>query len=173
MREIERKGLCSVVKIVHLLVVLFISFGFLLPKEYLWIHLCGWPLIRIHWLMNNNYCILSQIEIALTKHISIKKAGGRGCGGPRGNAALRPEDDDLYHTRKLMKWLGFEGYFDDHALERLPLIPLTLSWLISFVRFMVYVVQSKKTTINCRDWVLILIAAYVCGFSLSIQPSLR
>jgi hypothetical protein len=37
-------------------------FGFILPKQYLLYHLLSFPIIYLHWMTNNNKCILSELE---------------------------------------------------------------------------------------------------------------
>ena len=160
MTDIAKKALWFVIVIVHYLIALLATVGFLLPKEYLWIHLCVWPSIRVHWLFNNNYCILGQIELELAR--ALKKQPSILTARP---GTMRKSELRLIRT--LTNWLGFEEQqFDDRALERVPITMLTLSWMISFVRYMVYIVSSKKTTINSRDWMIILIVAYMCGILL-------
>lgn len=47
---------------IHALVVIYGFLGFLSPKKYLIFHAFFWPLLLIHWKMNDGKCILSQLE---------------------------------------------------------------------------------------------------------------
>ena len=44
----------------HLIIVAFLVFGFLLPKDYLLLHLWAVPLTILQWWFNKNQCILTQ-----------------------------------------------------------------------------------------------------------------
>ena len=161
MTVIAKKALWFVIVIVHFLITILATVGFLLPPQYLWIHLCVWPSIRVHWLFNDNNCILGQIELDLARQLNIQPS----------ILTTRPgtmREKELRLTRTLISHLGFdEQKFHDRDLERLPITILTLSWMISFVLYMVYVVSTiNKTKINRRDWMRILIMAYMCGILL-------
>ncbi len=57
----------------HLSIVLFISFGFLLPKHLLPYHIILVLLLLFHWKINDNSCIVTQIqeELAGSKDTSF------------------------------------------------------------------------------------------------------
>jgi hypothetical protein len=57
--------LIKILLFIHGLFVLFLFFGFLLPKKYLLLHLVTWPLVWLHWQLNNQKCILTEWEFNL------------------------------------------------------------------------------------------------------------
>lgn len=60
-----RKFLKKVVYLIHKLFVYFLIFGAFLPEKYLFYYIIAWPITYIHWQINNNRCILTQLEYAL------------------------------------------------------------------------------------------------------------
>lgn len=52
----------SFVRLIHYIIVFFIFFGFLLPDKYIKYHLFFIVILKIHWITNNDKCILTQIE---------------------------------------------------------------------------------------------------------------
>ena len=59
--------------VAHLLFVYFIIFGCFLPSKYLWIHILCWPIVRLHWYLNDDYCFLTQLEYKLKKNTIDKQ----------------------------------------------------------------------------------------------------
>jgi hypothetical protein len=57
-----KKLICYIMKAMHYFVVLFITLGAFIPKKYLVYFLFAWPILYLHWQMNNNKCLLTQIE---------------------------------------------------------------------------------------------------------------
>jgi len=58
--------LALLIHITHRIIVYITLFGFILPKKYLKYHLFMWPIILLHWLTNNNRCILTELEEKIT-----------------------------------------------------------------------------------------------------------
>lgn len=58
MRKIIKIMLISI----HKLLVYFMFFGVFLPERLLIYFLITWPLIYLHWQLNNNRCILTELE---------------------------------------------------------------------------------------------------------------
>ena len=54
--------LLFLVYVLHNVCWIFVAFGFLLPPKYLIYYILVWPLILLHWLTNDNQCILIQIK---------------------------------------------------------------------------------------------------------------
>jgi hypothetical protein len=57
-----KKYLLPVVKSVHVVSALFLTLGALLPKKYLIYFIFGWPLLYLQWILNDNKCLLTQVE---------------------------------------------------------------------------------------------------------------
>jgi hypothetical protein len=55
------------IKIIHTFVVIFMYFGFLLPKKYLLYFIFTWPIVFLHWQLNDGICCLTQFEYWLHK----------------------------------------------------------------------------------------------------------
>jgi hypothetical protein len=52
----------NVIRLLHYLIVFFFFFGFLLPDKYVSYYLLFVIIIKLHWLTNNNECVLTQLE---------------------------------------------------------------------------------------------------------------
>ena len=52
----------NIIRWIHYLIVLFLFFGFLLPDKYVWTYILYVIILRIHWLINNDKCILTELE---------------------------------------------------------------------------------------------------------------
>ena len=58
MKELTRK----VLVFIHLLVAVLIIIGPFLPGRYLIYYLLLWPMLHIHWHLNNGMCMLTELE---------------------------------------------------------------------------------------------------------------
>lgn len=105
---------------IHKLVVYFSFLGFLLPKKYLIYHLFAYPLLRVHWKLNNNRCILTELEYKL-KNMN--------------NPPIYKEDHDYPYMQKLFKSYGFN--FDNKQLHDITMNGLLLSWIITSIRLII------------------------------------
>ena len=54
--------LSKVINYLHKFFVYFMFLGFLLPKKFLYIHFIIYPLLLVHWKLNKNKCMLTQLE---------------------------------------------------------------------------------------------------------------
>jgi hypothetical protein len=52
----------DIIKYFHYFSTTFLFFGFLLPEKYLGYYLLFVVILRVHWLTNNNSCILTELE---------------------------------------------------------------------------------------------------------------
>ena len=52
----------NIIRWIHYLIVLFLFFGFLLPEKYLWTYILFVIVLKIHWMKNNDKCILTEVE---------------------------------------------------------------------------------------------------------------
>lgn len=57
--------LANLINFIHTIFVLLMQYGFILPKSFLKYYLLLWPITLLHWKLNNNNCILTQIELKL------------------------------------------------------------------------------------------------------------
>lgn len=101
----------SVIYIIHIILVYFIILGFLLPYEYLWIHLLTFPLIVLHWKTNNDKCILTEYEYT-SEQIDNKKAP---------------------FMQKFFASYGLN--LNDKDADKATYILFTTTWLISCIRY--------------------------------------
>jgi len=110
----------SFIFVIHILVLLFAVFGFLLPKKYLILHLLMWPAILIHWLTNDDKCVLTELE-----------------------KNTQSDDEEYVHfSLKIHKILGLKrGKTEDddkNTMVNIYTICYSITWLISLYRY-VYV----------------------------------
>jgi hypothetical protein len=57
-----KKVLKHIVRIIHVIMILFLFGGAFIPKKYLILFIFAWPLLYLHWQTNNNKCICTQVE---------------------------------------------------------------------------------------------------------------
>lgn len=97
--------------LIHKLFVFFIFFGFLLPRKYLLLHFFTYPILKLHWFLNNNKCFLTELH--------------------NNNVEAR----DYPFMRQLFSDLGLKltnkqvEYFTDYGF--------IFSWLITFFRLFI------------------------------------
>jgi len=56
------QNIAVLVNIIHSIFVYVMIFGFMLPKKYLKFHALMWPLTCLHWKLNSDKCIFTQLE---------------------------------------------------------------------------------------------------------------
>lgn len=115
----------SIIVILHKLLVYFMFFGCFLPAKYLPFHLVAWPLVYLHWIMNNNKCALTQLELKLRT-------------GDSNNAPTvdKDHDGDYYFMKKLLADFNLELRDDQMASFTYGIF--TVSWIISLIRYVNY-----------------------------------
>jgi hypothetical protein len=52
----------NIIRWIHYAIVLFFLFGFLLPDKYVWTYILFVIILKIHWMTNNDKCILTELE---------------------------------------------------------------------------------------------------------------
>ena len=57
--------LIKIIHIFHILITYFAYFGWLFPQQYLIYFILNFPFLCIHWMFNNNRCVISEIEYKL------------------------------------------------------------------------------------------------------------
>jgi hypothetical protein len=111
------------VVVLHKLLVYFIAFGCILPVKYLPFHLIAWPSVYIHWKFNDNKCVLTQLEHWLKDGTCMKDAPKVG----------EKRDDDFYFAKKTLHDYSID--LSDEEVDKLIYIFFSLSWMISFYRY--------------------------------------
>ena len=114
--------LAILVHIFHRIQVYLTVFGFLLPKKLLIFHLLIWPSMIIHWIFNDNKCILTELEVELS---------GKSWG-----------ESQAEFSTKLLRTLGFnlnseDIYFNMQCdrITNIYIILYSISWVISLIRY--------------------------------------
>jgi hypothetical protein len=108
-------------------------FGCFLPKKYLPFHLLSWPLVYLHWKTNNNKCVISQIEYKLKYNTTIN------------SPTSDNHDDDYYFMKKIFKDIGAD--FSNKQLSYLTYSLFTISWIISFFRYFIFINNNVKNNL--------------------------
>jgi len=104
----------------HVLILLFIIFGFLLPSKYLIIYVLFWPLIYLHWQLNNNNCYLTELQYKLE------------------NKPLQVTTENNYpFVKGVLNNIGIK--MNDNNIHKLVIYGITFLWLIGFIRFLLYI----------------------------------
>jgi hypothetical protein len=101
--------------IIHKLIVFFMFFGFLLPKKYLWLHLLMYPIVRLHWFLNNNKCFLTELQFE------------------------NVQGDDYPFMKQFFRDIGFN--LSNQQLQYITDYGLLFCWLISFVRLFYFYIK--------------------------------
>jgi len=63
--NILRTILAQLVFILHILSIAFFTLGWLLPMQWLIVHICSVPLVILQWKFNNDQCVLTQVQLKL------------------------------------------------------------------------------------------------------------
>jgi hypothetical protein len=59
--------LSKIIQIFHIIIIFYIIFGFLTPYPYLWIHFFYLIIILIQWIIYNNRCILTDLDVYINE----------------------------------------------------------------------------------------------------------
>ncbi len=94
--------------------------GFLLPRKYLYLYIIAWPIVYIHWQLNNNKCILTEIEYKLQN----KK-----------NTPTANKDHDFPFINKMLN--EWNIYLSNNQIHYLIFFILTITWIIGLIRFFI------------------------------------
>ncbi len=118
MNDFLKKILLYLIIIIHKLFVYFMILGFLLPRKYLYLFLISWPLVYIHWNLNNNKCILTEWEYKLK---NIKDV-----------PIVNKDHDFPFINKMLNEW---NIYLSNNQIHYLIISLLTITWTIGLIRF--------------------------------------
>jgi hypothetical protein len=123
---------------IHKLIVFFLLFGWLLPIKYIHLHIIAVPIILVHWQLNNNKCIVTEIEHYLrceVDNLPYELAEN----SPDVNTHVDNRDDFVL---KLLKQLNIN--FNSKTIKKYVIVGLMISWSLSFYKFYKYKKQCKK-----------------------------
>lgn len=118
------KLLVYLINKIHKILIYFWGLGFMLPKKYLTYHLPWFPLIIMHWLTNDNYCFITDLENYLVKKIISVKDNHKNYKIPK--SGFTQFFDFLY------------GEYNHPSFKRKTMIIIFiygLSWVISFYKY--------------------------------------
>ncbi len=66
-------SLVKLLLVLHLASTFFLFFGCLVPQKFLWVHVLFWPLVFLHWQLNNGNCIVTDFQKKVgDPHITAK-----------------------------------------------------------------------------------------------------
>ena len=112
--------LIKLLVLLHVLILLFMIFGFLLPSKYLIIYVLCWPSIYLHWQLNNNNCYLTELQYKLE------------------NKPLQVTTENNYpFVKGVLNNIGIK--MNDNNIHKLVIYGITFLWLIGFIRFLLYI----------------------------------
>lgn len=121
----KNKILLGLVRIIHRLIVYFIILGVFLPPKYLIFFLPVWPFIYLHWQINSNRCIMTEIEYWIESN-------------------PYPSTIDLDHDYPFIRSISW-NLFDNLTngqLHKLIVGGFTLVWFIGLIRYYNYVKKN-------------------------------
>jgi len=55
----------NIILLIHIIGIIILLFGFMLPRKYLLYYLMILPLVFLNWLIDNNNCVLTKLECML------------------------------------------------------------------------------------------------------------
>ena len=101
---------------VHLVSTLFLFFGCLVPQKFLWVHALFWPLVFLHWQLNNGNCIITDLQ---------KKVGDQ---------QLTAKSGSWPYIRGLLsKFVDTQAISDNQIRDAIYTL-YTVSWAVSLYR---------------------------------------
>lgn len=113
--------LIKIIVLFHKLLVYFMLFGFVLPKKYLYLHIMTWPIVYLHWQINNDKCFLTELEYKLK-------------GIPYKSVPNSSNDHDYPFMRRIFGDIGLN--LTNEQIHSFILKYLTLAWAISLIRIL-------------------------------------
>ena len=120
-----KKILKLAIILVHKIIVFSMIFGFLIPKKYLLFFIILWPSVYLSWQLNNNKCILTEIEYYLD------------------NKKFSPsvsEDHDYPFIRRMLSNINInltnQKILSNRHIHYIIVLLLTLLWFIGLVKYL-------------------------------------
>lgn len=109
-------SLVKFLSILHLTSTFFLFFGCLVPQKFLWVHVLFWPLVFLHWQLNNGNCIITDLQ---------KKAGDQ---------QLTTESGSWPYIRGLLATFVDTRNIQDNQIRDAIYAIYTASWAVSLYR---------------------------------------
>lgn len=120
-----KKILKLAIILVHKIIVFLMIFGFLIPKKYLLLFIILWPSVYLSWQLNNNKCILTEIEYYLD------------------NKKFSPsvtEDHDYPFIRRMLSNINInltnQKTLSNKHIHYIIVLLLTLLWFVGLVKYL-------------------------------------
>lgn len=123
-----RKVFIKEIHIIHRIIVYFILFGFLLPINFIHIHTIFLPMVYLYWKLNNDSCILTEIEYKL-KNIDHENT---------------QNELNYPFIKKIFSEFGFT--LTNKQMDKFITIYLITVWFISIILLIKY--YKKKSNYN-------------------------
>ena len=111
----------NIIEFVHTIFVLVMSYGFILPSPYLKYYLILLPLTFFHWYINNNKCILSELEY---KFKGYKKK-------------IISKKNNYPFIKKM--YSKFNIHLSNEQIHHFIIMKIIIFWLIGFTRYLKYI----------------------------------
>jgi hypothetical protein len=119
-----KKILKLAIILIHKIIVFFMISGFLIPKKYLFFYVIMWPSVYLSWQLNNNKCILTQIEYYLDNNKF---------------PPLVQDDHDYPFIRRMIKnispKLANQKILTNKQIHYIIVLSLTILWFIGVIRY--------------------------------------
>lgn len=115
----------NLIGILHGIFVFLMMFGFVLPGSLLKYYLLLWPLTWLHWQINDDKCILTELEYKLKGKTEIPKS---------------KSDHNYPFMRKLYSMFNIN--LTDNEIHMFIITKINILWLFGALRFLKYI-QSK------------------------------
>lgn len=131
-----KDSLIFIVNTFHKLLVYFMIFGCFLPPKYLWIHLFFWPIVYLHWQFNDGKCCLTELELYLK---NVKDAP----------TADKDYGEEHYFIKKILA--DYNINLTSEEMHKGTLTLLTVSWLVSLIRFLTYKNWFSKPSLKEKE----------------------
>jgi hypothetical protein len=109
-------SLVKLLSVLHLASTFFLLFGCLVPQKFLWVHVLFWPLVFLHWQLNNGNCIVTDLQ---------KKVG---------DPNITAKSGSWPYIRSLLANFGDTRAISDTQIHIAIYTIYTVSWAVSLYR---------------------------------------
>jgi hypothetical protein len=120
-----KKILKLAIILIHKIIVFFMIFGFLIPKKYLLFFIIMWPSVYLSWQLNNNKCVLTEIEYYID------------------NNNFPPsitDDHDYPFIRRMLSNINVnltnQKILSNKQIHHIIMLSLTILWFVGVVKYL-------------------------------------